>query len=84
MFRDVSSAEEGGGVVLDPAADGKTMMVHLDDGQVMVKRANRGRKISVKFGADDRVFLLRRTDAKALRIRQGCRDDARTRRARKR
>jgi len=65
VFRDVSSAEEGGAVVLDPSADGKTMTVHLDDGQVMVKRADRGRKISVKLGDDDRVFLLRRTDAKA-------------------
>ena len=30
----------------------------------MVKRANRGRKISVELGDDDRVFLLRRTDVK--------------------
>jgi hypothetical protein len=29
-----------------------------------VKRANRGKLIGVKFGADDRVFLLRRTEMK--------------------
>ena len=59
-----SSAEEGGGVILDPAADGKSLMVHFDDIQTMVKRANRGRKIAVTFGVDDRAFLLRRTAAK--------------------
>src|SRR5262245_41758484 len=64
VFRDVSSAEEGGGVVLDPAPGGKTMLVHMDDRQSMVRRANRGRKISVLFGADDRVFMLRRADSK--------------------
>jgi hypothetical protein len=31
----------------------------------MVKRANRRTQISVRFGADDRVFMLRRTDMKA-------------------
>jgi len=61
---DSSSAEEGGGVLLDPAADGKTLMVYLDEYQTMVKRADRGRKISIMFGADDRIFLLRRIDAK--------------------
>ena len=30
----------------------------------MVKRANRGKPCHVKLGADDRVFLLRRTDVK--------------------
>ncbi len=59
-----SSAEEGGGVILDPSPDGRTMMVHLDDIQSLVKRANRGAKISVTFGADDRAFLLRRAAVK--------------------
>jgi len=36
-------------------------MVYLDDSLIMVKRANRGKLIGMKFGADDRVFLLRRT-----------------------
>jgi hypothetical protein len=64
VFPDASSAEEGGGVLLDPVADGKSVTVHLDDIQTMVKRANRGRKITVRLGAEDRVFLLRRTDVK--------------------
>ena len=62
VFPNVSSAEEGGGIILDPAPDGRTMMVHLDDAQVMVKRARRGDALSTKFGADDRVFRLARTD----------------------
>ena len=53
----VSSAEEGGGVILDPAADGKTMMVHLDGQPSMVKRADREDEIvRHELGADDRVF----------------------------
>jgi hypothetical protein len=28
----------------------------------MVKRSDRGRKLTVKLGKDDRIFLLRRTD----------------------
>ena len=52
-------------MILDPAADGKTMMVHLDGRQSMVKRADREDEISVKLGAADRVFLVRRVDAKA-------------------
>lgn len=65
VFANVSSAEEGGAVLLDPAPDGQSMMVHLDDAQVMVKRAKRGTAISVKLGADDRVFRLSRTDLSA-------------------
>ena len=62
VFPNVSSAEEGGGIILDPAPDGRTMMVHLDDAQVMVKRARRGDAMNIKLGADDRVFRLARTD----------------------
>ena len=61
---EVSSAEEGNGALLDPAPDGKTVTVYLNDPQIMVKRANRGRKISVELGADDLIFLLRRTGLK--------------------
>ena len=39
-------------------------MVYLDDSLTMVKRANRGKQLVIEFGADDRVFLLRRTDMK--------------------
>jgi hypothetical protein len=64
VFPDASSAEEGGGVLFDPAPDGKSMMVHLQDQQVMVRRAARRDKIAITLGVDDRVFLLRRTAAK--------------------
>lgn len=64
VFTDVSSAKEGGPIILDPAADGKAMIVHLGDEQSMVRRANRAREISVKLGSADRVFLLQRADAK--------------------
>ena len=59
-----SSAEEGGTVMFDPARDGRSVVVHLDEQQVMVRRANRAKKIELKLGADDLVFLLRRTGLK--------------------
>lgn len=65
VFPGVSSAEEGGAVLLDPAADGRSMMVHLDDGQVMVTRARRAAKIPLTFGRDDRVFRLQRAEPSA-------------------
>jgi hypothetical protein len=58
------SAEEGGSLILDRGKDRDTLMVYLDDSLIMVKRANRGKLIGMKFGADDRVFMLRRTDMK--------------------
>ena len=61
---DAVSAQEGGDLILDRGKDRDTLMVYLDDSLTMVKRANRGKLIGVKFGADDRVFLLRRTDIK--------------------
>jgi hypothetical protein len=61
---DAVSAQEGGDLILDRGKGRDTLMVYLDDSLIMVKRANRGKLISVKFGADDRVFLLRRTDMK--------------------
>jgi hypothetical protein len=61
---DVSSAEEGGLMILDPGKDKDTLMVYLDDGLTMVKRADRAKHIYVEFGADDRVFMLHRSDAK--------------------
>jgi hypothetical protein len=62
VFPNVSSAEEGGAIILDPAPNGSIMLVHLDDSQVMVKRARRGDAIPVKLGSEDRVFRLARTD----------------------
>jgi len=61
---DAVSAQEGGELIIDRGKDRDTLMVYLDDSLTMVKRANRGKLIGVKFGADDRVFLLRRTDIK--------------------
>jgi hypothetical protein len=65
VFPEASSAEEGGGVILDPAPDGKTMIVHIDDSPSMVKRAARWKPVPLKLGRDDRIFLLRRADLKA-------------------
>jgi hypothetical protein len=58
------SAEEGGGLILDRGKDRDTLMVYLDDRLTMVKRANRGHQRDIRFGADDRVFMLRRTNPK--------------------
>lgn len=58
---DAVSAQEGGDLIIDRGKDRDTLMVYLDDSLIMVKRANRGKLIDVKFDADDRVFLLRRT-----------------------
>ncbi len=62
---DSVSAEEGGDLILDRGKERDTLMVYLDDSLTMVKRANRGKLIGMKFGTDDRVFMLRRTDIKA-------------------
>jgi hypothetical protein len=64
VFPESSSAEEGGPVILDPAPDGKTMIVHLDDSPSMVKRASRWKVVPLMLGREDRVFLLRRTAVK--------------------
>jgi hypothetical protein len=61
---DAVSAQEGGDLILDRGKDRDTLMVYLDDSLTMVKRANRGKLIGMTFGADDRVFLLRRTGMK--------------------
>jgi hypothetical protein len=61
---DAVSAQEGGDLILDRGKNPDTLMVYLDESLIMVKRANRGKLIDVKLGADDRVFLLRRTAMK--------------------
>ena len=58
------SAEEGGDLILDRGKDRDTLMVYLDDRLTMVKRANRGDQLDIRFGADDRVFMLRRANPK--------------------
>ncbi len=55
------SAEEGGAIVLDPAADGRTLTAHLDETQSLVRRADRGKKVMTALGPADRVVVLRRT-----------------------
>jgi hypothetical protein len=66
---EATSAEEGGDLILDRGKDRDTLMVYLDDSLTMVKRADRRKHLFIKFGPDDRVFLLRRasiTDCDAL------------------
>jgi hypothetical protein len=61
---DVLSAEEGGYLIIDRGKDSDTLVVYLEDGLTMVKQADRAKQLYTKFGSDDRVFLLRRADAK--------------------
>ena len=62
---DLVSAEEGGALIIDRGKDKDTLMMYLDDGLLMVKRAKRDDTLDIDFGTDDRVFMLRRADAKA-------------------
>lgn len=62
---DAVSAEEGGALIMDRGKDRDTLMVYLDDSLTMVRRANRGDHLLIEFGADDRVFMLRRTGIKS-------------------
>ena len=57
------SAEEGGNLIID-RRDKNTLMMYLDDSLLMVKRSNRNNSLDIKFGTEDRVFMLRRTDTK--------------------
>jgi hypothetical protein len=59
------SAEEGGVLMMDRGKDRDTLMLYLDDSLTMVKRAARGKQLDIRFGTDDRVFMLRRADMKA-------------------
>ncbi len=61
---DSLSAEEGGEVIIDRGKDKDTLMVYLDEALAMVKRLDRDTPISIDFGKDDRVFMLRRASAK--------------------
>jgi hypothetical protein len=62
---DVVSAEEGGDLIIDRGTDKDTLMMYLEDGLLMVKRARRDDILDIDFGPDDRVFMLRRADPKA-------------------
>lgn len=61
---DAVSAEEGGNLILDRGKEKNTLMIYFDDSLTMVKRANRGRQLHIVFDTDDRVFVLRRANAK--------------------
>jgi hypothetical protein len=54
------SAEEGGVLIMDRGKDRDTLMLYLDDSLTMVNRSDRNDLQDIKFGADDRVFMLRR------------------------
>jgi hypothetical protein len=58
------SAEEGGNLILDRGKEKNTLMIYLDDSLTMVNRAHRGRQLHIVFDTDDRVFILRRANAK--------------------
>jgi hypothetical protein len=59
-----TSAQEGGVLLFDPGKDGDTIMIYLDDSMTMVKRAARRKHLFIRFGTDDRVFMLRRVAIK--------------------
>ena len=61
---EATSAQEGGHLIFDRGQDRNTLILYLDDGLTMVKRANRSKQLNIRFGPDDRVFLLRRSDMK--------------------
>lgn len=63
VFREVS-AEEGGELLFDRGKDRDTLMLYLDERLTMVRRANRAEQLNIRFGPDDRVFMLRRTAGK--------------------
>lgn len=62
------SAEEGGVFLIDLSPDGKSVTLHLDD-QIYAMRGEDKRGVGdyVKFGREDRVFRLTRTDDAACR-----------------
>lgn len=63
-----SSAEEGGYAVVDPAADGKSLMLHLDSpAQARPSLDKDARVFTLDLGREDRAFRLTRTDPAACR-----------------
>jgi hypothetical protein len=58
-----SSAEEGGYAILDPAPDGKSLMLHIDTPvSVRPGLGPDARPFPLKLGRQDRVFRLNRVD----------------------
>lgn len=58
------SAQEGGSLIMDRGKDRDTLMLYLDDSLTMVRRSDRSNLLDIKFGVDDRVFMLRRAPMK--------------------
>lgn len=59
-----SSAQEGGYALIDPAADGQSLMLHVDDPVTVQDSLEKGaRALSFKLGREDRQFHLTRTDS---------------------
>ena len=57
------SAQEGGVVVIDPARDGQSLMLFMEDSVVVQDGlAKDDRALSFKLGREDRTFRLTRTD----------------------
>lgn len=60
----VQSAEEGGYAIIDPARDGQSLTLHIDDPVVVQDGLDKDdRALSFKLGREDRTFKLTRTDA---------------------
>jgi hypothetical protein len=59
-----SSAQEGGYALIDPAADGQSLMLYLDDPVTVQDGLEKdARALSFKLGREDRQFQLTRADA---------------------
>lgn len=59
-----SSAEEGGYAIIDPARDGQSLMLYIDDPVVVQDGLGKDdRALSFKLGREDRQFQLTRADA---------------------
>lgn len=59
-----SSAQEGGSAIIDPASDGQSLMLYIDDPVVVQDSLTKDAHApSFKLGREDRQFQLTRTDA---------------------
>lgn len=61
---DTVSAQEGGYLIIDAGKERDTLTLYLDNQLIMVKRTDRAKQLDMRFGSEDRVFLLRKADAK--------------------
>ncbi len=61
---DASSAEEGAPVLFDRGKDGDTLMLYLNGGLSVVRRAERAKHLYIEVGSADHVFQLHRAPSK--------------------